>query len=47
MRTEEKHREGEIQSARGLTQPCAGLEMEVALLTGGGDRHYKLRCRCW
>lgn len=40
MLTEGKHREGEIRSARGLTQPCAELEIEVGLLTGGHDRHY-------
>ena len=30
----------EVGSARGLTQPCAGREIEVGLLTGGLDRHY-------
>ena len=40
MLTEGKHREGEIRSARGLTQPCAEFEIEVGLLTGGMDRHY-------
>ena len=42
MLTEEKHREDEIRSPSRLTQPCAGLEIEVGLLTGGQDRHYAL-----
>src|SRR5437879_13082755 len=36
----QKHWNREVGSARGLTQLCAGLEIEVGLLTGGQDRHY-------
>ena len=36
----QKHWNSKVGSARGLTQPCAGLEIEVGLLTGGQDRHY-------
>jgi len=31
---------GEVLGGRGSRQPCAGLEIEVGLLTGGQDRHY-------
>lgn len=36
----QKHCDNEVGSAPELTQPCAGLEIEVGLLTGGMDRHY-------
>src|SRR5256712_13020979 len=36
----QKHWNSKVGSARGLTQPCAGLEIEVGLLTGGQDRDY-------
>src|SRR2546428_632379 len=36
----QKHWSREVGSARGLTQPCSGIEIEVGLLSGGQDRHY-------